>query len=322
MIGIYKIENLINGKKYIGKTTNIATRFGDHRRNGFYPSLSCYNYPLYCAIRKYGIENFDFSVVEECLEEELNDKEKYWIEKYEAFGPKGYNQTLGGDGYSKVSQAKAIELYKEGKTEKEIAEYFNVSNRTIIEILHSQGLAYLSQDDKNKLQKPKAVCQYDLEGNFIAEYYSAGDGAKQLQKQNLASKTASKGPILKACNEYCTAYGFLWRYKEDDSIDMKQLSKEIKNNEENRRKHVSETVLKRCSMPVNQYDLNGKYITSFSSASEARRAMNNQHISEVCNGKWLTAAKFYWRYVSEDFPKGKDLNINEIAEWRKKVSNK
>lgn len=75
-------------------------------------------------------------------------------------------------------------------------------------------------------------------------------------------------------------------------------------------------------MPVNQYDLNGKYICSYNSASEARRIIKNQHISDVCNGKWLTAAKYYWRYISEEFPEGKDLNIDKIKEWRNKMINK
>jgi hypothetical protein len=48
-------------------------------------------------MRKYGFENFSFEVLEECLREELNEKEKYYVEKYNAFFD-GYNQTLGGDG--------------------------------------------------------------------------------------------------------------------------------------------------------------------------------------------------------------------------------
>ena len=98
MIGIYKIENLINHKIYIGKSNNINKRFEDHKRLAYYTSSPAYNYPLYKAIRKYGINNFDFSIVEECAEKELENKEKYWINYFDSYGEKGYNQTPGGEG--------------------------------------------------------------------------------------------------------------------------------------------------------------------------------------------------------------------------------
>ena len=53
---------------------------------------------MYRAIKKYGIENFDFEVIEECSKEQLNDKEIYWISYYDSCNlDKGYNLTKGGD---------------------------------------------------------------------------------------------------------------------------------------------------------------------------------------------------------------------------------
>ena len=46
-------------------------------------------------MRKYGIENFTFSVIEECSQEQLNEREIYWIEYYDTY-KNGYNSTLGG----------------------------------------------------------------------------------------------------------------------------------------------------------------------------------------------------------------------------------
>lgn len=94
--GIYKIENKINGHCYIGQSINIIQRWKDHRKEAKDIYSDKKEYPLYKAIRKYGIENFSFEILEECKVEELNKKEIYYIEKYNSFH-NGYNQTPGGD---------------------------------------------------------------------------------------------------------------------------------------------------------------------------------------------------------------------------------
>ena len=96
MIGIYKIENLINHKKYIGQSINIEKRWKAEKNSAFNEKSNAYDYPISRAFRKYGLENFSFEVIEECSLEELNEREKYWISKFNSFF-KGYNQTLGGD---------------------------------------------------------------------------------------------------------------------------------------------------------------------------------------------------------------------------------
>lgn len=85
-IGIYKIENTINKKVYIGQSKNIYKRWYCHRSD--YRNK---NYPIYQAMRKYGIENFLFSIVEECSIENLSDREDYWISCYNSYVPYGYN---------------------------------------------------------------------------------------------------------------------------------------------------------------------------------------------------------------------------------------
>ena len=58
--GIYKIINKINNKIYIGQSINITERLKQHKR-----SLNKYfKYPLYNAFRKYGIDNFEFIIIE------------------------------------------------------------------------------------------------------------------------------------------------------------------------------------------------------------------------------------------------------------------
>lgn len=108
-------------------------------------------YPLYKAIRKYGIENFNFDIIEECSADELNEREKYWISYYNSYGENGYNLTPGGDGYLKAPSEKVIQLFNSNLSIDEIADIFDCSKNTIIQILHSNNLGYLSQTEKNKL---------------------------------------------------------------------------------------------------------------------------------------------------------------------------
>lgn len=96
MVGIYLIENLINGKKYVGQSIEIEKRWKNHLSAFKNTKEKVYKYPLYRAIRKYGINNFRFSVLEQCKEMELNNREIYWVQKLKP----EYNQTLGGNQYN------------------------------------------------------------------------------------------------------------------------------------------------------------------------------------------------------------------------------
>jgi group I intron endonuclease len=134
-VGIYKIENLINGKCYIGQSINIELRWKRHKE----VVKNC-DYPLYLAIRKYGIENFSFDIVQECEPSKLDELEIYWIKYYNSYYD-GYNQTRGGDQYSwnvKISDEDLLEIVELLKnshlSQTEIAKKFNVGNDTISEI--------------------------------------------------------------------------------------------------------------------------------------------------------------------------------------------
>ena len=65
--GIYKIENIVNGKVYIGQSTDIFYRIMNHKSETFNPNSTSYNSPIHRAIRKYGIERFTFEIIDFCL---------------------------------------------------------------------------------------------------------------------------------------------------------------------------------------------------------------------------------------------------------------
>lgn len=93
--GIYKITNLLNQKSYIGQSKNILRRITDHAKMGVGATEFSKGNKLYNAMLEDGIWNFSFEIIEECLPEELNSKEKFYIQYYcsEQFG---YNSTKGG----------------------------------------------------------------------------------------------------------------------------------------------------------------------------------------------------------------------------------
>jgi len=91
--GIYKITNLLDNKSYIGQSVDIYKRWNDHCKCGLGIDTPPGN-KLYKAIQEDGLENFTFELLTECPKEELDSKEKYFIELYQA-KEYGYNGTGG-----------------------------------------------------------------------------------------------------------------------------------------------------------------------------------------------------------------------------------
>lgn len=109
---IYKITNNINGKIYIGKTSNtIEQRFKRHCLD----SLKYKERPLYRAFNKYGISNFSIEQIEECSPEQASDREIYWIEYFGSF-KYGYNATKGGDGKTYLDYDLIYQTYNQTKS--------------------------------------------------------------------------------------------------------------------------------------------------------------------------------------------------------------
>ena len=91
--GIYKIT--INNKLYVGYTKNF-----EKRKNKHYKMLTGgnhYNPYLQNSFIKYN--EFDFDIIEECAEDELEEKEMFWIKELDTFEGEGYNLTAGSDGF-------------------------------------------------------------------------------------------------------------------------------------------------------------------------------------------------------------------------------
>lgn len=93
--GIYKITNIQTDECYIGQSLDVYKRWSEHCKCGLGIDTPPGN-KLYKAIQDYGLENFTFELIIECSKEELNSKEKYFIELYQA-KEYGYNGTSGNN---------------------------------------------------------------------------------------------------------------------------------------------------------------------------------------------------------------------------------
>ena len=91
---IYKIQNKVNGKIYIGQTIRtLKQRMSQHLSPNKNKSISAID----GALKKYGIDNFEITIIDYAKSiDELNAKEIYWIGYYKSLSPNGYNLELGG----------------------------------------------------------------------------------------------------------------------------------------------------------------------------------------------------------------------------------
>lgn len=142
------------------------------------------------------------------------------------------------------------------------------------------------------LAKGKAVCQYDLQGNFIAEYPSAHQ-ADYATGINYSS-------ICACCrNEITHTKNFQWKYLNSD----KQIT------------NITNQKIIVVDKKVYQYNLNKQLINKYNNLKEASEQTNisKSIICKVCNGKGHTAGGFIWRY--EDNP----LESDECIKTKKRA---
>ncbi|MFA7287344.1 MAG: NUMOD3 domain-containing DNA-binding protein [Melioribacteraceae bacterium] len=137
IIGIYLIKNKINNKLYVGQSTNVKRRWKRH-----ITTVKNKNYPIYNSINKYGIENFDFSILEECEIVELDEREISWIQELKTMVPNGYNLTSGGgQGH-----------FRSEETKEKIREALSGENNPMYgKIFSEQHRERLSLSSKNKI---------------------------------------------------------------------------------------------------------------------------------------------------------------------------
>lgn len=224
LCGIYKIENSINKKVYIGQSLDIKKRWREHKSAAFNVNSKDYNMVIYKAIRKYGLENFQFSILEECSREDLNARECYWIEYYNSY-KKGYNASKGGGNYTHLGNP--VELYDyngnyvtEYTNLMETARALHVFHGTAYQVLYGKRLSVKGYQLKVKGSNKqigkyksrqggkKAIKQMDDNNNVIAQFESAKQAGEILH--------LDPSTIIKCCkHKLIHCGGFKWEYVEE-----------------------------------------------------------------------------------------------------------
>lgn len=283
--GIYKIENKINGKIYIGQSIEIEHRWQKHLAAND-------DFVIHKALKKYGKENFDFSIIEECNSLELDNKEKYWIDYYNSLIPNGYNMIPGGSQGLGLAKGKPVQQYDlKGNFIAEYPSAHQASSATGInfssicaccrnEISHTKEFQWKCTNDKNKIINiinnheaiivERKVYQYNLDGKLIKIYNNLNEAS--------INSGISKSIICKVCRfQGNTAGGYVWRYEGNNFSDHKTKPK---------------------NRVVEQYDLNGNYLQTFNSITEAAKKTNSNcgNIQSVCAGKKKTSNGYIWKY--------------------------
>ena len=213
------------------------------------------------AREKYGVLNFEYNVifrVESFIKSEvqdiLNEKEVQYIELFDSFN-NGYNSDPGGNSaaYIRTEETKK-------KNSKATKEFFK----------------------NHKSHVARAVLQYTIEGDFIAEWDSARSAAKSINKEG--------NTITNVCNgKRNHAHGFIWRYKDE----FKEIPQEIEVEDMN------------CSIvPVKQYTLDGEFIKEWKTITEAAQELGYSvgNFSTYCNGRNEHIYKGF-KYYRKQYPK-------------------
>lgn len=172
---IYKITNRVNNKVYIGQTHfTVEHRFKQHIKNF---NIEHRQQPLYNAFAKYGLENFSVETLEECDTSRLDEREMFWIAKYDSF-KNGYNATVGGHGghlyvWTDDQYSEIKSLYMSGFTIKKIAEMYGTSAYTIKAIINSLNLKQKDPLDMNKVEREEFIEWYKNGASlkFLAQSY-------------------------------------------------------------------------------------------------------------------------------------------------------
>lgn len=212
MCGIYKITNLVNGKVYIGQTQDdIIQRWKEHK---YY--LDKRNQILYCAMRKYGFENFSFEILMLCEEDLLDLMEIYYIEMYRSYvgweDSWGYNATTGGSGaknfkHTKKTKEKLKKMAKGRKHSDKTKRKMSESRKGVNNSFYGK---HHTDESKRKLSEAKKGKYCGEKHYFYGKHHTEEAKRKNSEahkgENNKRSRKVYCNKIIFRCIRECAEY--------------------------------------------------------------------------------------------------------------------
>lgn len=280
---IYLATNKINGKVYVGKTKyTISKRWSQHKCEAKRLIPNVY---FVRALNKYGPDNFEVIQLEECNNNLLNERERYYISLYNSNNKDiGYNRTNGGDGAEKYCPDDIYKLWLDGLTLTEINQELNCCTQTASMIL--KGFGITESEIRSRAQtrqsevKKKPVLQYDLNGNFIKRY--------SCVEEAVQATGFHENNIRGVCNHRLhTANGYIWCH-EDEPKTIEQL--------------LTELPLEKTKRPISQYTLDGILVKQYNSINEAAQTLkvHRSSIEDALSNKSFNCQGYLWKYQDDD----------------------
>lgn len=278
---IYLVTNKINGKQYVGKTKfDINTRWIQHKSEA---KRLKPNVHFIRALNKYGYDNFQVEELEKCPDENLFERERYYIKQYNTF-QNGYNSTLGGEGNYKYQSDDILNLWNDGFTVNEIAKQIGCCPDTVSLTLRASGITSYEKRSRSmkKLSdtRKKEILQYDLNGNLINKFKCIEE---VIKKTNYDEST-----IRSVCNhKRRSAYGFIWCHA-DETKSIQEL--------------IEELPMEKTKHSIAQYSLDGKLIATYDSIVNAARILNihRSSIENALNNKSCQCQGYLWKYQDDN----------------------
>lgn len=291
--GIYKFENIINHKIYIGLAVDLQSRYKKHLQN---MNDQTHQEVFYKALRKYGLKNFTYEILEEFDNfdlELLSVLEDQYIIKYNSLIPNGYNMIPGGYNGAGLAKGKPVEQYTlAGDFIQTYVSAHEADRQTGINYSDicaccrenngkttAGGFQWKYKDSTKQIlpveikNQQKTVYQFNAQGELVNTYKNLIDASV---KTNI-----NKALICYACGTPTRQAGhFYWSYDSNYQIPTQKLQG-IKNQKK-----------------VSQYDKNNNLIKIFDSIIQAsiETGINKGNISSVCTGKRKTAGGYIWKY--------------------------
>lgn len=245
---VYKITNKINQKSYIGSTNNFERRMMEHKQASISSSNPSYNYPLQKSMRKYGLDNFSFEIIESNIpEDKIAEREKYYINFYNTLTNtgNGYNQTIYTDCALRDPQThqKQIEQLSQpvalvDKNNNIIQTFYSINEASRYEgfdngassiksvcdgdmySIHNHIYRYIKNNEivvpiLRTRPRYKAICGISIYNkNDIVFYDSVSDAARQ---EKIVRGSISK--CVSGSLRYTHVGGRIWREWQDNIVD-------------------------------------------------------------------------------------------------------